>query len=85
MPRGQRQPGGDRAAAGKARPLNQALVTALADVAAAYARMLQPAQRVQVKQALGEAVTQANPGYAAALESAAAAFEIDRCGTLCGQ
>ncbi|MCF7750879.1 hypothetical protein KQ945_08995 [Bacillus subtilis subsp. subtilis] len=63
--------------------LKQTLVTALAEAASAYARMLQPAQRLQVKQALGEAAAQVDGRYVTALESAADAFNGGRCGTLC--
>lgn len=63
--------------------LKRTLVRVLAETAAPYAQMLQPAQRQPVRDALNDALEQADPGDVALLRQAIAGFSSDHCGTLC--
>ncbi|MGE8208784.1 MAG: hypothetical protein ACN6RH_04635 [Stenotrophomonas rhizophila] len=63
--------------------LKRSLVRALAETAAPYARMLQPAQRPAVSDALSDAREQMDAADAALLQQAIVAFSDDGCGTLC--
>jgi hypothetical protein len=63
--------------------LRHSLVRALAETAAPYARMLQPAQRLPVRDALKDARKQMDANDAALLQQAVVAFSADGCGTLC--
>lgn len=63
--------------------LKRTLVRVLAESAAPYAQMLQPAQRQPVRDALNDALEQADPGDVALLRQAIAGFSSDHCGALC--
>jgi len=63
--------------------LKRTLVRVLAETAAPYAQMLQPAQRQPVRDALNDALEQADPGDVALLRQAIAGFSSDHCGALC--
>lgn len=63
--------------------LKRTLVHALAETAAPYAQMLQPAQRQPVRDALKEALEQVDPSDVPLLQQAIAGFSSDHCGTLC--